>query len=175
MLAMEPVISCENAIRIFAARDFSKWNGLPESCTLEEIIRHVPLLNEGVGLARLGRTKRKFRMLTVQGYDHAVRVWLDESRVLMLDVQTPKFPSDLAVVLNELGEPEAKLDYVWGTLPVASGEWVYPKRGLSLFLAASGQAVFHLAAFSRTTLDDYADNYRLHLGKKPFPPARDKS
>lgn len=162
--------SCESAIRIFAARDFRNWTGLPATCTLEQVTQHLPLLNEGVGLARLGRTKRQFRMLVVGGYDHSVRVWLDGPRVLMLDVQTPKFTSDVLVVLNELGEPEAKLDYVWGTLPIAAGEWVYAKRGLSLFVEPTGPTVFHLAAFSPTTVDGYVEGYRLHLGKKPFPP-----
>ena len=161
--------SCESAIRIFAAREFGNWTGLPASCTLEEVTQYLPLLNEGVGLAGLGRIKMQFRMLVVQGYEHPVRVWLDGPRVLMLDVQTPKLSSDVAVVLNELGEPEAKLDYVWGTLPIAAGEWVYPKRGLSLFVAQTGVAIFHLAAFSPATLDGYVENYRLNLGKKPFP------
>ena len=169
---METDKSCESAIRIFAARDFANWTGLPETCTLDQVTQHAPLLNEGVGLARLGRTKRQFRMLTVRDYDHAVRVWLDGPRVLMLDAQTPKLTSDVAVVLNELGEPEAKLDYVWGMLPIAAGELVYPKRGLSLFVAPTRLAVFHVAVFSPTTLDGYVENYRLHLGKKPFPPAK---
>ena len=169
---MEIDTSCESAIRVFAARDFRNWTGLPDACTLEQVTQHAPLLNEGVGLARLGRTKRQFRMLTVPDYDQAVRVWLDGPKVLMLDVQTPKFPSDVAVVLNELGEPEAKLDYVWGTLPVAAGELVYAKRGLTLFAAPTGLTIFHLAAFSPTTVDRYVENYRLHLGKKPFPPVR---
>jgi hypothetical protein len=142
---------------------------------LGEVTQYVPLLNDGVGLARLGRTKRQFRMLVMKAYEHSVRVWLDGPRVLMLDVQTPKFSSDVAVVLNELREPEAKLDYVWGTLPIAEGEWVYAKRGLSLFLAPNGLAVFHLAAFSGTTVDEYVENFRLHLGKKPFPAARQKN
>lgn len=166
---MKSDTSCESAIRIFAAREFGKWTGLPASCTLDAVTQHMPLLNEGVGLARLGRTKRQFRMLVAQGYEHPVRVWLDGPRVLMLDVQTPKFSSDVAVVLNELGEPEAKLDYMWGTLPIAEGEWVYSQRGLSLFVAPAGVAIFHLAAFSPATLDGYVENYRLHLGKKPFP------
>ena len=166
--------SCESAIRIFAAREFGNWTGLPATCTLEQVTQHVPLLNEGVGLARLGGTKRQFRMLTMPGFDHAVRVWLDGPGVLMLDVQAPKFTSDVAVVLNELGEPEAKLDYVWGTLPVAAGELVYAKRGLTLFAAPNGLAIFHLAAFSPTTVDRYVENYRLHLGKKPFPSSREE-
>ena len=166
---MESDTSCESAIRVFTAREFGKWHGLPASCTLEEVTQHLPLLNDGVGLARIGRTKRQFRMLVVEGYEHNVRVWLDGPRVLMLDVQTPKISSDVAVVLNELGEPEAKLDYVWGTLPIAEGEWVYPKRGLSLFLAPTRLAIFHLAVFSLSTLEVYVENYRLHLGKKPFP------
>jgi hypothetical protein len=161
--------SCTTALRTFANRQFINWAGLPPSCSLEEVTQHFPLLNDGVGLARLGRKKRQFRMLVVQGYDHPVRIWLDGPRVLMLDVQYPTFSSEVPVVLKELGEPEAKLDYDWGTLPIERGEWVYPNRGLTLFMTSNNLSVLHLAVFLRTTMQTYEENFRLHLGKKPFP------
>jgi len=108
-------------------------------------------------------------MLVVEGYDHPCRIWLDGPQVLMLDVQYPTFLPDVTVLLNGLGEPEAKLDYVWGTLPIERGEWVYPNRGLTLFVTPSNLSVLHLAVYLRTTLQTYEENFRLHLGKKPFP------
>jgi hypothetical protein len=108
-------------------------------------------------------------MLVVPGYDHPVRIWLDGPQALLLDVQYPTFSSEISVLLKELGEPEAKLDYVWGTLPIDGGEWVYPNRGLTLFMPANHLSVFHLAVFLRTTMQTYEENFGLHLGKKPFP------
>jgi hypothetical protein len=126
-------------------------------------------MNEGYGLARLGARKREFRMLIVPGYEHAVRVWTDDSRVLLLDIQYPSFSTEVAVLLKELGEPHAKLDYDWGTMRFEKSEWVYPDRGLALFLAPDASRVFHLAVFPRTTVQGYEENFQLHLGKRLFP------
>ena len=164
-----PLVSCADVLRTLADRKFGSWTGLPPSCSLPEVTQHFPLLNDGVGLARLGRTKRQFRMLVVEGYEHPVRIWLDGSQVLMLDVQYPNFSSEGDVAIKELGEPEAKLDYDWGTLPIERGEWVYASRGLTLFNASNNLSVLHLAVYRRTPLQAYEDNFRLHLGKKPFP------
>ena len=161
-------MSCATALQIFAAREFASWAGLPE-CSFEEVTQQFPLLSEGVGLARLGRNKRQFRMLVVPGYEHRVRIWTDEAKALMLDVQYPSFPSEVSVLLQQLGEPEAKLDYDWGTMRIEKGEWVYADRGLALFLAPDSSRVFHLAAFSRTTLQGYEANFQLHLGKRLIP------
>jgi hypothetical protein len=69
-------MSCASALENFAARDFSKWSGLPQ-CSLAEVTERFRLLNDGYGFARLGRIKREFRMLVVENYDHPVRVWSD--------------------------------------------------------------------------------------------------
>src|SRR5882672_7097245 len=108
--------SCAASLRIFAGRDFSQWTGLAPSCSLEEVIQSFPLLNEGVGLARLGRKKRQFRMLVVEGFDHPVRVWLDGAQVLLLDVQYPEISPSLPLLLEKLGDPSAKLDYDHGAI-----------------------------------------------------------
>lgn len=161
-------MSCASALQIFAAREFASWTGMPE-CSLVEVTQQFPLMNEGVGFARLGKNKRQFRMLIVAGYDHPVRIWTDDEKVLMLDVQYPSFPSELAELLKQSGEPEAKLDYDWGTMRLEKSEWIYADRGLALFLAPDASRVFHLAAFSRTTLQGYEENFQLHLGKRLFP------
>lgn len=162
-------MSCASALQNFAAREFANWTGLPESCSLAEVTQQFRLMNEGYGLARLGERKREFRMLIVAGYEHPVRVWTDDSRVLLLDIQYPSFSAEVAVLLKELGEPQAKLDYDWGTMRFEGGEWVYSERGLALFLAPDASRVFHLAVFPRTTMQDYEENFQLHLGKRLIP------
>jgi len=163
-------MSCASALQNFAAREFTNWNGLPESCSLAEVTQQFRLMNEGYGLARLGDTKREFRMLIVEGYEHPVQLWSDGPRVLMLDVKYPSLSSsEVAVLLNALGAPQAKLDYDWGTMRIEKGEWVYSDRGLALFVAPDSSSVFHLAVFPRTTMQDYQDGFQLHLGKRRFP------
>ena len=34
---MKTDTSCESALRIFVARDFRNWTGLPATCTLEQV------------------------------------------------------------------------------------------------------------------------------------------
>jgi len=162
-------MSCASALNTFAARDLANWTGLPESCSLTDVSRQFRSLDDDVGLIRLGGTKREFRIFAVPAYEHPVRVWSDGEKVLMLDVEYPSFSAETPALLKQLGEPEAKLDYDWGTTRFEKSEWVYAGRGLALFLAPDSSRVFHLAAFSRTTLQGYEANFRLHLGKRLIP------
>ena len=162
-------MSCISALNNFAARDFIKWTGLPESCSLADVSQQFRLLDDDVGLIRLGDTKREFRIFAVPGYEHPVRIWFEGQKVLMLDVEYTSFLLETPVLLKELGEPEAKLDYDWGTMRLEKSEWIYVDRGLALFLAPDSSRVFHLAAFSRTTEQGYKENFQLHLGKRLFP------
>jgi hypothetical protein len=162
-------MSCASALQKFAARDFGTWTGLPESCSLAEVTRQFRLVDEDSGLARLGSTKREFRVLDVSGYEHPVQVWSEGSRVLALDVEYPSLLSEVSVLLKQLGDPEAKLDYNWSTMRIEKGEWVYADRGLALFLAPDSSAVFHLIVFPRTTVPEYEENFQLHLGRRRFP------
>lgn len=162
-------MSCASALQNFAARQFTNWAGLPESCSVDEVTRLFRLVSDGSGLAPLGDEKREFRMLIVPGYDHPVRAWSDGPKVLAFDVEYPSFSSDVSVLLQELGEPQAKLDYDWGTTRMERGEWVYPDLGLALFLAPDASRAFHLAVFPRTTMQGYKDNFQLDLGKRLFP------
>src|SRR5262245_51754959 len=98
-------MSCASALQSFATRDLTAWTGLPETCSLTEVTQRFRLVNDGYGLAFIGRTKRQFRMLEVEGYDHPVRVWSDGPQVLMLDVEYPSLSSGVADLLNQLGEP----------------------------------------------------------------------
>jgi hypothetical protein len=162
-------MSCASALQNFAARDFIRWTGLPESCSLAEVTQRFRLMSDGYGLARLGKIKREFRMLVVEGYDHPVRAWSDGPRVLMLDVEYPSLVSGVVDLLNHLAEPQAKSDYEWGTMRIEKGEWVYSDRGLTVFLSSDFSRIFHLAVFPCTTMQGYEENFRLHLGERRFP------
>jgi hypothetical protein len=167
-------MSCASALENFAARDFSRWTGLPESCSLTEVTQRFRLPNDGYGLARLGKIKRDFRMLIVESYDQPVRVWSDGPQVLMLDVEYPNLLSGVADLMKDLGEPQARFDCQWGTTQIAKGEWVYSDRGLALFVSPENSTVFHLAVFPSTTMQSYEESFRLHLGERRFPAPRQR-
>src|SRR5215213_541583 len=160
---------CTAALHKFAAREFTDWTGLPDSCLLAEVTRLFRLVDEGAGLALLGEKKREFRRLIVEGYERPVRIWSDGPKLLMLDVDYPSFSIDTSALLKDLGEPEAKLDYAWRTTRSEKGEWVYPDRGLALFLPTDASTVLQLGVFPRTTMQGYKQNFQLHLAKRFLP------
>ncbi len=155
----------------FVQRDFRAWRGLPADGSLEDIRRYFPAADQGIGQATLGQEKRNFLVLPVAGYDGPVRAWFipDSEEVLLLDGAYPELAPDLAALLASLGEPALKLDSYWGTLAVPQGEWVYPDRGLTLFLSDEGHAVYHLAVFTPVSAADYQENLRLSLRKRRLP------
>jgi hypothetical protein len=161
--------NCKVALHAFAERNFSQWRGLPGKCSLSEVTSMFSLLNNGVGLARLGQRKANFMMLVVVGYTHPVRAWLEEGRIFMLDVEYPAVLPSLKNLLGELEEPTAKLDFFWGTLQLKQSEWVYSNRGLTLFINPDNNILLRLAAFSPTTMDAYEKDLRLDLYEREFP------
>lgn len=160
---------CQSAIRKFGERDLRGWAGLPEDCSFEQITAVFPLANEGVGISRLGETKKQFHLTLVNGYAHPVRAWIDGSRVLLLDTRLPVLATGLDELEKSLGEPDIKLDYDWGTLKLDGGEWVYASRGLALFVVPSNRNLAHLAVFPATSTEEYLAKYRVHLGKRLKP------
>lgn len=161
----------QEALNQFVERDFRDWHGLPGDDSLANIRHYFSVFSDDIGQATLGQEKCYFLMLPVTGYDGSVRAWYtpDSKKVLLLDGSYPELSPDLASLLGALGEPAAKLDTYWGTLPVAQGEWVYPDRGLTLFLSEEDNAIYHLAVFAPISLAYYQENLRLPLRKRRTP------
>jgi hypothetical protein len=68
-----------------------------------------------------------------------------------------------------LGEPEERLDYAHGTLPVDAGEWVFAARGITLFVNTTAETLLHVALYAPTTAAGYRAALRPHLGKTLRP------
>jgi len=175
---MEPTLSqsasnnCQTSFQQFLSKDFSHWTGLPDGCLLSDLTQSGVQLKEGMGLARLGRHKTNFKMLVIDEYERSVRVWLEEEKVLLLDVKYPQIVPDLTTLLAQLGEPEAKLDAYLGTLLLPESEWVYPQQGLSLFINPGNNVLLRLAVYPPTVLETYQERLRLHLRRRRLPQKR---
>jgi hypothetical protein len=161
--------ACKAALRIWADRDFRRWRGLPAGCSLTDVTSVFPLLNDGVGMSILGEQNADFRMVMVDGYDSPVRVWSNDDHVLMLDVEFPQLSTSLDALLAELGEPEARLDSFLSTLRLEQSEWVYPSRGLTLFINPDNDVLLRLAVYSPTTLDAYKKELLMNLRTRRLP------
>ena len=166
------VNDCQARIQQLVSRDFKQSTGLPEGCLLSDLTEIGVQIKEGEGVARLGQRKTNFRMLVVEGYEHAVRVWLAAEKVLLLDVKYPQIDPDLPTLVAQWGEPAAKLGSYLGTLLLPESEWVYPQRGVTLFINPKNNILLRLAVYPPTTLESYQERLRLNLQRKRLPQRR---
>ena len=110
---------------------------------------------------------------TIRGYRESVRVWLDRDLVLLMDADSPTLDSDLPAILETLGTPEAQLDAYFGTLFLPKCEWVFPARGLTLYVNLEDRSLLRLVVYAATTLSTYRARLQLNLRTHRLPPDRD--
>lgn len=148
--------------------DLTEWRGLPE-CTLAELAEVFTVSPTRVA-GVLGEEHRALEWLTVsgQGFPDSIMAWLDGERVVTLDARIMQPLVEWQALKTALGAPTATLDgYIAGVL-MKDSEWVYPERGLTLFVDPDpeGQALFHLTVYPKTTLSEYRQRYRFIAGKR---------
>jgi hypothetical protein len=156
------------AIQALAERDFSRWSGLPDDGSLIDLTSRFSKQGEWSGVGELGERDAEYLWIDVAGYKNPLRVWYEGDRVLVIDVENPEIKNP-GKLLVQLGQPEAQLNTWQSLVPRHSGEWVYAKRGLALFLDPSTRLIFHLAVFPPTTLADYQKNLRINLRMVRLP------
>jgi hypothetical protein len=119
---------------LLLGRDLDGWKGLPEGCSEDDLARWFSL-RPGEGMVYLGSemVAYRFRMADVQGLAEPVQLCF-QGETLHL-VRTGPWPADPAAcrrLLQRLGEPDDRLDLVFGMGTIAAGEWVYAARGLAV-------------------------------------------
>ena len=142
---------CAGALDVIARLELAGWDGLPP-CTRGELAEHFdvsmhPGLERELGTAKRGvETKRvivdldRSEELTLSIDDALVRVDVDDER-------------PAAHVVDAFGQPEARLPYtLWGTKH-PTGQWVWPARGLVVYV--TGATVQHIGVFAPTDLATY--------------------
>jgi hypothetical protein len=111
----------------------------------------------------LGKRDTPWLLVDVPGY-YRPTVSVRDGVVVMFDGMNPELDGGWEPLAADLGEPEAKLDWMRDTLPMKGGEWVYPARGITIFGRAAGNAALHVAVYPPTTLAEYEASLRLDLG-----------
>ena len=125
---------CRSRLEQFLRRDLEGWNGLPHGCAEQEISRWLPL-REGEGIVHLGveMIGYRFRVAETVGFGEPVRLYFQDGTLSL--VRTGLWSVDRADcdrLLQVLGEPDARLDLMFGIRLIEAGEWVYATRGLTL-------------------------------------------
>lgn len=162
--------SATDALRRFAARDFAGWAGLAVGTTVADVAA-VFEIDDVPQPATLGSQRREAGWVTVEaaGYERGIRVWIDAREVVLLDGPDPELPKGLFSLLEQLGQPEVRLTSYLGTLPIEGSEWVYPSRGIAIYLNPETMLPLRIAAFVPTTLAIYEARLRLDLETRRLP------
>jgi hypothetical protein len=162
------ITACVVALKTFTWPDLSHWNGLP-SCTLADLDKVFTIPRDaGRGSGHLGEEHRPLAWLSASGggFPDSIRVWLDGDRVVMMDSKTLAPRAALDALVAKIGAPAARLDSYFNNALLEGSEWVYPDRGLTLFVEPETHALLRVAAYPRTTLEEYRKNLRFMGGRR---------
>jgi hypothetical protein len=158
--------TCEDARRAIEARKFVGWRGLPAGCSPADLFGIAA--DDEWGTRRLGGQSAQQRLLDVAGY-HRPLLTVRDGVVVLFDGAYPELDGGWEALHADLGDPVSRLDYQDGTIVVAAGEWVYPDRGIAVYLSSDASKVYHVAVFAPTTLETYQDRLRPAYGTKRVP------
>ena len=155
---------CSEAWSMITGRDYRNWNGLPHSCSYSDFDAAFSRLRDEYGLGTLGSANRRvmYRTHIANGYPDNLKVWFQENSILLIEIKYPILPYPSEVVLEHFGPPDIKLDYQLDIMPVSHGAWVYPNRGLTLFLDSSHTKLMGIALFHSCNIAYYLE--QLHPG-----------
>ena len=161
--------ACAEALRVLAAHDFPNWRGLPKGCALADVAAVLTPVSDGRAQVVLGGEIAFFGMYRSPAFVSPLRVWTRDDVVLLIDADARELSGSLPGWLAALGEPAARLDHFTDGIRSKGGEWVYPERGLALFLDGARQALIRFAVFVPTTLDGYTAHVRLEMRPTRVP------
>jgi hypothetical protein len=140
---------CAAALDALPRFTFSGWEGLP-SCGRGDVPADAaPSLERSLGSARRFVTTRR-----------AV-IDLDRGRELVYSFDRDLVRIDFDAVLDArgaidvLGPPDARLPYTQWGLTHPSGQWVWPARGLVVYVDRSNAKIAHVGVFSPTDAAAY--------------------
>jgi hypothetical protein len=144
--------SCAHALDQLAKVEVTGWDGLPR-CDEAELVDFLDAARSG--LERTFGTERR-----IASTKHRI-VDLDAGRELVLVFDRDLVRVDLdhvapaSAIVEAFGPPDARLPYtMWGTTH-RTGQWVWPGRGLVVYVDPSGTTVHHLGVFTPTDLATY--------------------
>lgn len=156
--------TCEEAKHAIETRHFVGWAGLPAGCT-PDVMFGVKFEEQEWPARMLGKKSTRWLQVDVPGY-YQPSVSVRKGVVVLFDGMNPELDGGWAPLAADLGQPEAKLDWHRDTVLMKGGEWVYPKRGITIFGRAAGDDALHIAVYAPTTLAEYEASLRPELGTK---------
>lgn len=145
------------------------WQGLPVELSITEIAGAYPGLSQDMAVGMVGEDTRRayFKVLTSKCFPFPLQIWYIDEQVVKIEGDQPEIINPDAL-LEALGEPEARLDCHYDVDFIEKGEWVYPRRGLSLCRDDDGSIV-RLTGFHPMSLERYQSQIRFDEPISEFP------
>ena len=165
----------KNAIEVLKALarlDLHGWRGLSQHTLLDHARQVFDIDDEWCGSSMLGTDRRQTYWFTVtcDGFPEGLRIWTSGNEVILLDASSPDLPGGLDALLTALGSPQAQLDSYLGTLRIENSEWVFPERGITVFVNPDNHLLLRIAVYRPSKLSEYEQSLRLDLKKTRLPP-----
>ena len=150
-------MNCDDALGMIRARDFRTWQGLPVDCTPDRLAKGLSRNNLNEGARQLGSDAIDVEWwpADVAGYRDPLEVQISMGIVVRIDGIGPELAGGLESHLEALGAPAGKLPYWDETKQIDDGEWVWPARGIAIYLGSDPRFVRRVALFAATDLAAY--------------------
>lgn len=153
------------------ALELNDWAGLHQDTALDHARQVFDIDEEWCGTGRLGSEGKKTVWYSVStgGFPEGLRLWVSDGDLILVDAPHPGLPGSLDDLLAALGPPQERLDSYLGTLLIEKSEWVYPGRGLTVFVNPANRRLLRIAVYRPVSLSEYRENLRLNLKKVRLP------
>jgi hypothetical protein len=167
----DPRRSSRDPLAAFARGELSGWRGLERETTIDDVVAVFAVDREFTGTSPLGATFEPagWMAAAAEAFPGGIRVWHRGDLVALLDAHAGLGTAADAALLAELGEPEARWDGALGPIPVPGSEWVYARRGLTLYVDPETRRVDRVLAYAPTSVEAYAQRARPHTDVVPLP------
>ena len=151
------------------ARRFIGWQGLPPGCTAHALF--------GVGAgARWGEQQlgthfqpARSHLLDIDGYDRAM-TYVRNGAVALFDGMNPSLDGGWQALSDDLGTPEATLDWIHARTIMPGGERVYSSRGITILLNPDNDFVVYVSLYVPVTVDEYIERLQPNREKRLSKP-----
>jgi hypothetical protein len=153
--------TCEVAIHNILNREFTNWRGFPENCNFEMLTGKLTKDIDSLPIFRLGNKFNEVRKLklNLEGY-YAPSVYFYNGKLFLFEAMILALSESDSILINSLGEPEKILDWDFGLLPLPNSEFIFAKRGITLFLDSTHSKIHQIALYKPTTSEEYIAKIR---------------
>lgn len=163
-------MDCHKCFEIIKNGNLIDWEGLPDSCILDDFKKNFKQVSSHLGRGFLGRRNIPIYFGVFKGWNYykSLRVWVTENRqIKMIEIE---FPSkiNLREIRREFGESLNKSDYYIEEILVECGEFIYNDRGISLMLNADHDRILKILLYSPIPFERYQDEISFPVASKEF-------